>query len=121
LVHVVELCEATTCACGSVDGNEAVPGPVAILLVAGSTVCVVEAFKDLGAKDVITVCDEVSGFGVEGGLIGRWLRVVGVVGGVVYDPAEGLGANFCGGAVVGVFTAVDEGEAEVDVFLLLED
>ncbi len=54
-------------------------------------------------------------------MVSRWRGVVGVRwGGGVFDPLEDFRSDARGGADISVMAAVDEGKAEVDVFLLVE-
>lgn len=114
-------------ACG-VDGDEGVPGPVAVCLVAWVQVSacddmglwirtrgsegVVIALDDFGAEIVQRVGDVEAVLVVESGVVRRESRGV---------PAEGFGPDRRRGAVVDGVAAVDELEAEIDVVLPRED
>lgn len=120
-IHVPQLREPAADATGRVDGHERVPRPVAVDLVARCAVRVVEGLDDFGAEHVVAGCDVEAGALVEGCLVCGRRRVVGVVGGCGGSgPAEDFGADAGERRDVRVVAAVDEGEAEVNVFLLLE-
>lgn len=120
-INVRDLGESGAGSGRGVDGQETLPRPVPVGLVTGSTVSVVEGLNDFGAENVVRVGDVETSALVEIGLVGWDGGVVGVCLGVVGDPSEALGTDSSQGAVIGVVAAVNEGEAEVDVLLLLKN
>lgn len=122
LIHIIQLCESTSHHTIIPDGHKGIPRPITVLLIASRAIGVVETLDDFRTEIVVAVRDIETCFLVESGFVSGWRRVIRVVCcSVLLDPAEHFGSDASECADVGVVAAVDEGEAEVDVFLLFED
>jgi hypothetical protein len=121
-INIPQLRKSTSHSARSINSYKRIPRPVAIRLIACGPIRVVETLDDFRPEDILSIGDVETCFGVERGL-GRGRRGIVAVcsGGGVGDPAEGFGPDAGEGASVGIVAAGDEGEAEVNVFLLLED
>lgn len=119
-VDVGDGAEADARAARLVDVQEGVPRPVLVLGVARRAVRVVVALDHLGPQDVRRRRDPEPVLGVERGLVARRRPVVATrVAHPAVLPAEALGAYPCCRAEVGRVAALDELEAELDVFVVV--
>lgn len=120
-INIIQFRKPGSHSARAVDGNESIPGPVSVGLVAGCAVGVVERFDDFWSQNIVRASDIEARFFVESKLI-SWR--LGICGGrdrsVGLDPTEDFRTNTSKSALIRIMTAVHELEAEIDVFLLFE-